>query len=208
MTNPEIPLIKNVTHLESTFNFDNPTVKKYLLDWFQTSDSVPSINNNPNGHGRLGMLTDLWRQCPILREFESFYKNNKEPFSIIRQYQNKGEWFHTERRAEEISALANETHPFVLLIEKFAKKGNITAVTNLLYLFDKQRVDIPWHISYEALIWAELTQAKHIFEKEKPEFRVRLKSVEKQEKESEAKHDPFYHLYCAYLLLRELEAMR
>lgn len=206
MTTPENPLIKNVTHLESIFNFDNPTVRKYLLDWFQKFDSVPSINKNLNG--RLGMLTDLWRQCPILRQFESFHKTNKEPFSIMQQYQNEGEWLHTERRAGEISALANETHPFVLLIENFARKGNITAVTNLLYLFDKQKEVIPWQISYEALIWAELTQAKHIFEKKekKPESRVRLKSVKKQEKESKAKHDPFYHLYCAYLLLREFEA--
>jgi len=208
MTTAENPLLKNVSHLENIFNFDNPTVRKCLSNWFLTFNSVPSINNNLNGNGRLGMFTDLWRQCPILREFESFHKTNKEPFSIMQQYQNEGEWLHTERRAGEISALVNETHPFVLLIENFARKGNITAVTNLLYLFDEEKIDIPWHISYEALIWAELTQAKHIFEKKekKPESRVRLKSVKKQEKESEAKHDPFYHLYCAYLLLREFEA--
>jgi len=204
MTTAENPLLKNVSHLENIFNFDHPRVRKYLSNWFLTFNSVPSINKNLNG--RLEMLTDLWRQCPILREFESFHKTNKKPFSIIEQYQNEGEWLYTERRVKEMSDLANETHPFVLLIENFARKGNITAVTNLLYLFDKQKADIPWQISYEALIWAELIQAKHIFEKEKPEFRVRLKSVKKQEKESEAKRDPFYHLYCGYLLLREFEA--
>ena len=206
MTTVENPLLKNVSHLENIFNFDNRIVRKYLLDWFQKFDSVPSINKNLNG--RLEMLTGLWCQCPILREFENFHKTNKEPFSIMQQYQNEGEWLHTERRVKEISAIANENHPFILLIEKFARKGNITAVTNLLYFFDKQRINIPWHISYEALIWAELTQAKHIFERdeEKPESKVRLINVKKQEKESEAKRDPFYHLYCAYLLLREFEA--
>lgn len=208
MTNAENPLLKNVSHLENTFNFDNPIARKSLSGWFQTFNSVPFINNNLNG--RLEMLTDLWRECPILEAFESFHKTNKESFSIMQQYQSEGKWFHTERRAKEISnlLLVNKAHPFYILIENFARKGHAAAVTNLLYLFDKQKVDIPWHISYEALIWAELIQARDILEKEgkKPESKVRLINVKKQEKESEAKHDPFYHLYSAYLLLREFEA--
>ena len=205
MTNPENPLLKNVSHLEDVFNFDNPTVKKYLPNWFNIFDKFPSIQHNLNH--RLERLTDLWSQCPILEAFERFHKTNKEPFSIIQQYQSEGKWLHTERRTKEIKDLVGKVHPFVLLIENFARKGNIAVATNLLYLFDKQKVDIPWNISYEALIWAEMTQAKHIFEKEeeKPESKVRLINVKKQEKESEAKRDPFYHLYCAYLLLREFE---
>ena len=205
MTNAENPLLKNVSHLENTFNFDNPIARKSLSGWFQTFNSVPFINNNLNG--RLEMLTDLWRQCPILEAFERFHKTNKEPFSIMQQYQDQGKWIHVERRVEEINTLVDKAHPFVLLIENFARKGNIAVVTNLLYLFDEKRIKIPWHISYEALIWAELIQARDILEKEgkKPESKIRLRSVKKQEKESEAKRDPFYHLYCAYLLLREFE---
>ncbi len=133
MTTAENPLLKNVSHLENIFNFDNPTARKYLSGWFQTFNSVPFINNNLNG--RLEMLTDLWRECPILEAFEHFHKTNKKPFSIIQQYQNEGEWFHTERRVEEISTLANKVHPPVLLIENFARKGNITVVTNLTLFF-------------------------------------------------------------------------